>query len=144
MAEQESGLFIGAGAFIDLMDKVDGIGKKLDKRDPAVYQTDILFSPITASNLVDDPALLAPITDVCWGIRRLTCAGFTAGTVTVQVNQLEPIQFPNPGMYTFGRGVLLLQHGDRLTIQPNAITGTATLFGKADVFPFWFLKEYLA
>jgi hypothetical protein len=78
-----------------------------------------------------------------WGIRRLTLAGYTAGTAGIYIDDIEPIPYQAAGMYTFGRGEMLLDSGQRLVVQATGITGTVTLFGCADCFPRDYLPIYM-
>jgi hypothetical protein len=60
----------------------------------------------------------------------LSCQSFTAGTVTVYKNTIDDstiiIVFPQAGVYTFGRGEVMIRHGDQLIFVANGITGNVT------------------
>lgn len=81
-----------------------------------------------------------------WSIRRLTAQGFTAGTVniySVSVTGEILVPFAQAGTATFGRGEELMHPQSYLVAQASGITGTVTLYGRADAFPDWYLSEYL-
>ena len=85
-------------------------------------------------------------TGYIWSIRRITCNGFTAGTVTAYRNNAlgEPLMpFPVPAVNTIGRGELLLMPGDSLVWSATGITGTVTFWGVADCFESWYLPFYV-
>lgn len=116
-----------------------------EERCDVVYQTPIVGQLAAGSVTLDEATQLAPIPGYCWSVRRLTVTGFTAGSVTVYMNAIEPVApFPNPAVNTYGRGELLLQPKDRLVVVGAGTSGTAQLWGVADVFPIWYLKEYLS
>lgn len=108
--------------------------------------------PITApqitsgSGTIDSPDLLKVKTGYYWSVRRLTFSGFTAGTCVVYRNNvlgepLVPVQAA--GVFTFGRGEMLLSPDDRLVVMATAITGVVQLNGAADCFEMWYLPYYI-
>lgn len=95
---------------------------------------------------IDDPAQLRANTGYMWSVRRLTLSGFTAGTAVVYLNGIggEPVApYAEAGMFTFGRGELLLHPGDRLVVAATGITGSVQLNGAADCFEQWYLPYYI-
>ena len=95
----------------------------------------------------DQPDQLQAKTGYIWGIRRITCQGFSAGSVTAYRNSAsgEPVMpFPTPAVNTIGRGEILLMPGDRLVWSATGITGTVTFWGVADCFESWYLPFYLS
>ena len=100
-----------------------------------------------------------PNTGFYWSVRRVQVQGFTAGSVLAYRNAqiiggalvgtpevVAP--FPQAGVFTFGRGELLLNPNDWLAFTATGITvqsGYAGVLiqGTADSFPAWLLPEYL-
>lgn len=94
-----------------------------------------------------------------WSVRRLSASGFSAGTVTaflngqvvggVMLGNPEPVApFPQAGVFTFGRGEVLLQGDDNLTFTATGITLQAgfpsvLIQGSADCMESWLLPDYL-
>jgi hypothetical protein len=149
------------GVEVDLGFAVMSLGNSVDKmKDWWEKHSDIVYqSPINAQvssgsagitpNDVSAPASsnLQPDLGTCWSVRRLSVTGYTAGTVTLYINALEPVASWTFGVvnpfYTYAKGAILLQPGDRLTIGQSGVTGTGPLFGVADTFPYWYLRRYL-
>jgi hypothetical protein len=94
-----------------------------------------------------------------WSVRRLSLQGFSAGTVTLYKNatvnggaivgtpEVLP-SFPQSGVFTFGRGEVLLNPNDWLGFAAAGITVTSAyagvqINGTADCFPVELLPEYL-
>lgn len=137
---------IGLEAFVDLSDKLDREHHWREKKAHAVYQQtfDPMQVPLTAgAGTLDQSTRMGPNRGFMWSVRRLTLSGFTAGTCIVYIDGLEPLPFPQAGMYTFGRGEFLLTTGQRLTVVATGITGYVQLNGAADVFETWYLPEYI-
>lgn len=138
---------IELGAFIDLGDKLDREHHWREKKAHAVYQQP--FDPMqvvldsSGDGTLDEPSRMGPNRGFMWSVRRLTLSGWSAGTVTVYLDNMEPIPVPQPGMYTFGRGELLLTTGQRLVIAVTGITGYVQFNGAADVFETWYLPHYI-
>jgi hypothetical protein len=103
--------------------------------------------PLSAgAGTMDQAQSLGPPQGYYWSVRRLTATGFTAGTVTAFIDSTagEPVvPFPQAGVFTFGRGEILLHPMSRLVISATGITGTVQLYGAADAFEDWYLPEYL-
>lgn len=134
-----------AGLIAETNAKLDDHKQWRQEKGKCVYQTPIVGQLAAGSVTLDEATQLAPIPGYCWSVRRLTTAGFTAGSVTVLMNGIEPVApFPNPAVFTYGRGELLLQPKDRLVVVGAGTTGVTNLWGVADVFPFWYLGEYLS
>lgn len=134
---------VGAELLVSLTDKVGAIHDRVMKHPKeVVYQTPLAFQfTANGTNIELD---LYPTRGNCWSIRRLTVFGFTAGTVNVYFDAIEPVApFPVPAVNTYGRGELLLMPGQRLTANVAGLAGTGLLFGVADEFPHWYLSEYL-
>jgi hypothetical protein len=103
-----------------------------------------------AGTLSQDP-MFGPNTGYFWSVRRLSAWGFTAGTVTVYLNQpggeILP-SFPAPGSNTFGRGEVMLQPLDTLIFVASGITlasgfGQVIVQGVADNGELWIQTDYL-
>ena len=134
---------IGIELFEKLSDKLTGESEFRKRKEETLYQVPII-GQLAASGTLDNPAQLQPVTGRCWSVRRLTCFGWTAGSVTVYINNLEPAgPFPNPGVATYGRGEFLLMPHDKLVVVATGITGSVTLMGVADSFQEWYLPHYI-
>ena len=91
---------------------------------------------------------LGPPAGFYWSVRRLTAYGFTAGTVVATIDNRngEPVApFPQEGVFTFGKGELLIHPGSQLIFSALAsgITGTIQIYGAADMFESWYLPYYI-
>jgi hypothetical protein len=156
----------GIGGSLDLGFAVAKLGQKVDdlrdyweRYSDVVYQTP-LTAQVTGTTATANPSnpndganttnsnSLGPDSGTCWSVRRLSIIGYTAGTVTLYINALEPVAqwifgtTPNP-FFQYSKGSILLQPGDRLTLGATGVTGTALLFGVTDTFPYWYLRKYL-
>ena len=94
--------------------------------------------------------LLGPMRGYYWTVKRLTAAGFTAGTVSMYINgapaaldAAPDVSWPEAGMYTFGNGELLLNPQDRLIFVASGITGIVLVKGSAIQFPEELLPRFL-
>jgi hypothetical protein len=142
-------------AVLELGDKVDKMKEWWEKHSDIVYQTPIVAqatgtAPVSSPNDAAAPGTsnLQPDLGTCWSVRRLSVSGYTAGTVTLYINGIEPVASWTFGTtsypyYTYAKGAILLQPGDKLTLGYSGVTGTALLFGSADTFPYWYLRRYL-
>lgn len=98
---------------------------------------------------VDQPDLLQVKSGYNWSIRRITTNGFTAGSVNAYRNDAngEPIiPWPQAGMFTFGRGEMLLQPMDRIVITATGITAALAYVPcwiTFDFFEQWYLPFYI-
>lgn len=128
-----------------------------------VFQVPVVFPilPITAGS--GSSYLDGPQAGDYWSIRRLQLTGFTAGSAVLYRNGIltniagtgtligtpeEIAPFPQAGMFTFGRGEILLNPNDTMAIVATGITlaaGVAGVFaqGSADRVPAYLLPEYL-
>ncbi len=112
----------------------------------AMQQVPIVSAQVSGDGTIDQADALMAKTGYIWSVRRLTCSGFTAGTVTVYKNISggEPVApYPQAGMFTFGRGEVLLMPGERLVAVGTGIVGTFQLWGAADCFEQWYLPYYI-
>lgn len=112
----------------------------------AIQQVPVISNQVNGSGTIDTPDALAVKTGYIWGLRRLSCYGFSAGTVTVYIGAAGgEVLFPfdQAGTATFGRGEMLLMPGDRLVAVGAGITGTFQLQGRADCFEQWYLPYYI-
>jgi hypothetical protein len=109
-----------------------------------------LFMPVPlsagAGTFTGSIGIQGPPAGWYWSFRRLTAQGFTAGTVNVcesNANGEVLVPFAQAATFTFGRGELLLNPQSYLVLVAAGITGTVTVFGKADAVPDWYLTRYL-
>lgn len=94
---------------------------------------------------LDVPQLYGPTLGRMWDIHSIIAANFTAGTVQVQRNAIDPAGFFSAaGELTYGKNQQVLQHGDRLTFTASGITlaaGAAALIvvvrGTCVLAPWW-------
>jgi hypothetical protein len=140
-----AGLGLGQGAG----DALDGIGGRARLPVNPVRQVP-LFMPVPLSSGAGQFTGLigvqGPPVGWYWSIRRLTAQGFTAGTVIVYENSVNGeamFPFAQAGTLTAGRGEELMTPQSYLVIAATGITGTVTLFGRADAIPDWYLTRYL-
>jgi hypothetical protein len=104
------------------------------------------ISLTSGAGVLDIPDALAAKTGYNWSVRRLSCNGFTAGTVLVTKNSAAGelmTAFPAAGVQTFGRGELVLNPGERLVFSASGITGFVQIGGAADCLESWYLPTYL-
>lgn len=137
---------IGAEVVLSLTEKIDELNGWHKRIEKALHDREIapVQVPLTAgAGTLDAPALLAPVRGDMWSVRRLTLWGYTAGTVTVTLNGLEPLFSGNPAMNTYGRGEVLLTASDKLVVTASGITGNVFIAGRADSFETWYLPFYL-
>ena len=113
----------------------------------AMQQVPIVSNQQVGSGILDQADALMAKTGYIWSVRRLTCYGFSAGTVTVFKNSAlgEPVApfLTSGAVFTLGRGELLLMPGERLVAVGTGITGTFQLAGAADCFESWYLPNYI-
>lgn len=106
----------------------------------------IRASPITtAAGTVDLPDQLGPHDPYWWDIKRLGAWGFTAGTLTVFLNNTAGEQlaaYSTPGNVTWSTQLLLAPR-DRLILVAAGITGTVQITGQAIEVATPWLPEYL-
>jgi hypothetical protein len=100
--------------------------------------------PLVGGNgTLDLATQYGPIVGFMWSVRRITLYGYSAGTVNVLIDDLEPVAFPSAGTFTFGKSELLLDQGQRLVFTATGVTGAVQVFGAADVFPRNMLPIYM-
>ena len=100
---------------------------------------------VNASGVLDFPDRYGPHEGYWWDVARLSCWGFTAGTVTVWRN--DPVgeqlaSFPSAGQWTWGHRQNPLAPRDRLVVVATGVTGSVFLAGsatqvRADYWPFY-------
>lgn len=137
---------IGAELFVDLNDNLTALNKHHKRREEIVTQPPFGGAiALTGGNgTLDVGGMFEPPRGLIWSIRRLSATGYTAGSVSVTIDGLEPVApFPSAGVFYFGQGNLLLEAGHRLVFTATGITGAVNIFGRADQFPYWYLSEYL-
>jgi hypothetical protein len=106
-------------------------------------------APITlvgGAGVLQQPGTFGVPQGFYWCVRRLAAQGFSAGTVTVNVDNAngEPLPpFPQAGVFTFGRAEVLLHPMSQLVFTAAGITGTVQIYGAADAFESWYLPTYL-
>ena len=122
----------------------------------SMHQVPITPGQITLSGgagILQSTELLGPKQGKCWSIRRLTAVGFSAGTVTAYITPAAAttttlvgetlVPWASAGTFTFGRGEMLLMPGDFMAFAAATITGTVTIYGRADQLDLWLLPDYL-
>ena len=110
------------------------------------------FTPLSiplasGSGTLDEPGQFAPPRGFMWCVRRLTLAGYSAGSVVPYIDDFEPILLPNAGAAQtvfIGKAEWLLDSGQRLKFVATGITGAVFIFGAVDVFPRDLLPIYLS
>lgn len=108
-----------------------------------------LTALVSASGVVDFPDALGPHDGYWWDVRRLSAWGWTAGSVTVYLNDAtgsgEPLAvFSSTGQYTWGKAQMPLAPRDRLVVVAAGVTGNVYVAGSAVevLAPSW--PEYIA
>jgi hypothetical protein len=87
-----------------------------------------------------------PATGYYWSIRRFTCQGFTAGTVTFYVDNTNGealMPFPAAAVNTIGKAEMLMHPGQRLAYTATGITGTPIAWVTTDILESWLLPWYI-
>ena len=138
-AAAAAGLGQGAG---DAADAVMGPPRQMCP----VRQVPFYASEFSGSGTFTQPATLGPPTGHYWSVRLISVTGFSAGSVAVTLNSVAgPVvaSFAAAGQQYLARGVVLLRYGDYLVLTGTGITGTVRPQGQADLFPDWYLPEYL-
>jgi hypothetical protein len=141
---------VGVDAFIDLTDELKGHNSHHNEQKMHVIYSktiDPLQVPLVAgAGTLDSPVQMGPVRGFMWSITRFTLSGWSAGTVNLSINGMEPI-YPQgiltPNTYFFGKGQFLLGSGDRFIVTATGITGFVQINGKADVFETKTLSHYL-
>lgn len=146
---------VGAGAALEVI--LGNLAASVNKLASATSRVDdlyqnlrvvpIVFQPLGAnvSGTMDTPDRNGPKDGFFWDVRRLTAWGFTAGTVTVTLNDINGEQvavFPQAGQFTWS-GNLILAQRDRLIAVSAGITGNVQLQGQAIEVSTQIMPEYL-
>lgn len=152
MSENGLGLEVHAGltaAVNGLSARMDRDYKRLMRQSTAIRQVPIAPGQVTltagAGTLTQQPNM-GPAAGYYWGIRRLTAYGFSLGTVTIYIDNVngEPlVPFASQGVATFSKGQAILHPMSQLVISATGITGTVQVWGAADCFESWYLPYYL-
>lgn len=151
----------GWGKAADAIGSLDGPSRRA-RLAQEMYQVPIVVPilPITAgSGALQISDNSGPGAGFYWSVRRMQLQGFTAGSAIAYrngqivggalVGTPEVVApFPQAGVFTFGRGELLLNPNDWLAFTATGITVQAgyagvQIQGTADCFPVWLLPEYL-
>lgn len=137
--------------------RLAGALERREKRDRELWmnihtvpiRTGALTALVSASGVVDFPDQLGPHDGYYWDVGRLSAWGWTAGTVTVYLNDSsgngEPLAvFNAPGQYTWGKKQLPLAPRDRMVVVATGVTGSVFIAGSATevLAPYW--PDYLA
>lgn len=111
-------------------------------------RTAALTALVSASGVLDFPDQLGPHDGYWWDVHRLSAWGWTAGTVTVYMNDStgsgEPLAvFNTPGQYTWGKAQMPLAPRDRMVVVAAGVTGSVNIAGSATevLAPYW--PEYV-
>lgn len=102
-----------------------------------------------ATGLLDQPSRFGPTEGYWWDLGRLSCWGFTAGTVTAYLNDSigvgEPLAvFTVPGQWTWGQCQASLAPRDRIVFIGTGITGSIFVGGQATEVESWYWPEYVS
>ena len=152
-----NGLQAGAGASLEVvLGRVAGALDRREKRDLGLWQavhtvpirTAALTALVSSAGAVDFPDQLGPHDGYWWDVHRLSAWGWTAGTVTVYLNDAtgsgeQLAVFGTPGQYTWGKAQMPLAPRDRLVVVAAGVTGAVYIGGAATevLAPFW--PEYV-
>lgn len=135
------------GLLAELGLKLDRYFEQQTRVDGAIWSQPIpgLLVPLSAGTgtLENELYMLAP-PGCMMSLRRLTLSGFTAGTATAYISEEDPaVPYTAAASNTFGKGEILLDTGDHLSIVASGITGQVVVHGRFDVFQNWYLPRYL-
>ena len=90
---------------------------------------------------------IAKLMDHMSGSGRITIRGpyVLQSRQAVEINGEPVAPFPQEGVFTFGKGELLIHPGSQLIFSALAsgITGTIQIYGAADMFESWYLPYYI-
>ncbi len=143
-----------AGASVELVlgklaSHLDGAEERRRKLWQAIHTVPIragaLVGLSNASGVLDTPDRFGPHEGYWWDVARLSAWGWTAGTVTVYLNEgalglgEQLATFPTPGQWTWSSKQLSLAPRDRLVIVAVGVTGNVYVAGQATevAAPFW-------
>jgi hypothetical protein len=106
-----------------------------------------LTNLVATSGVIDFPDRFGPHEGYWWDVGRLSCWGFTAGTVFVYRNDAtgageQLAEFTTPGQWTWGHRQMPLAPRDRLVVVATAVTGSVFVAGsatqvRADHWPYY-------
>lgn len=148
MTMPEAGIEVQAGLQVALGNLAQAVAREQAHRArmAACIQQVPLAGGLPGSGTLDQPDQLQAKTGYYWGIRRLVASGWTAGSVTIYKNAAGGeilVTYPGPATFTFGRGEMLLNPGDRMVVVAAGITGSVQVNGAADCFESWYLPYYI-
>ena len=118
----------------------------------AIHQVPLATKQIASNGTIDSPQDLGPSGGFWWDVRRVTAAGFSAGTVTVYKNAVvdgnQVLAFASAGVINMGKAHLLLGPKDRLVyvtanITLNSGAAGVSIGGDALQIESWALPSYL-
>lgn len=103
----------------------------------AIHPFKVPGIPVPSSGTLDQPNLLGPRTGQYWDIHRISCTGFSAGSVTAYLNSAfgdEVETFAAAGIIKYGKAQQMLTAGDRLVFVATGITGSVVVsFGGTEI-----------
>ena len=154
---------LSAGPLLDVWAKIDlrlesmaaaahEQNRRRDQLRQAIHMVPVGTVQIPGSGTLDSPMILGPRAGFWWDVRRLTAAGFSAGTVAAYKNGVadgnQVFAFSSAGVITNGKAQVMLGPGDRLIYVSSNITlntGAAgvSIGGDAIQVEAWALFDYL-
>lgn len=90
----------------------------------------IPLSLTTGAGTLNQPNIMSPRTGKFWDIRRISCIGYSAGSVTGYLNSISGdvvLEFATAGVLLNGKAQILLGSNDLLVFGAASITGTVTI-----------------
>jgi hypothetical protein len=138
------------GKAVDVLDRMDRREQRMQQLWQDVHPVPILSGqvPLTAgAGTMNVPDRLGPKDGYWWDVRRLSAWGFTAGSVTVFLNDATGLgeqlaTYSQPGQWTWG-GQLFMGPRDFLVVTATGITGTVSFAGQGIEVADRMLPEYL-
>ena len=138
MTPPETGVGIAAFAGVsaalgNVADELAALRARQDRVAQEVHWFTIPPQAITLSagaGTLNVPTMLGPRTGRYWDVRRISCTGFTAGTVTVYLSQNGAEQvavFSTAGILLNGKAQIFLGANDALYFSAASITGSVTV-----------------
>jgi hypothetical protein len=106
----------------------------------------VISVPLVSGAASVNASPIGPPVGSYWSIRRMSAVGFTVGTVSTYVDNVngEPLcPFPVAAINTYGKGEMLLHPNSRIAYTATGITGTVQIWGEADQFESWLLPWYM-
>lgn len=149
-AEAQAGLELTLGKLAAAVDKLSQQEERYVQWWQDLHPAPILTAALTgnpaAGASIDQPDRLQPKDTYWWDVRRLSCWGFTAGSVNVFLNDPNGEQiasFPQAGQWSWG-GQLMLSPRDRLiAVVATNVTGSVFLAGQVIEVAGTILPQYL-